>query len=185
MAWRGVNQANNPKYQQNLELCSQPILNKLQEGKGKQLGFRQIPSSSIDQDTHQKRGNMSYKVEKVRDKPIIIFTIEQGFKFEKSTEDVQQEIASIVEGLTKPIFLITDFSRIDMTFSELVLALGNARSGVAGSFSDQRLRNVFVGHDDMVDLAAKSLFQTQYGKIPVLVFTTLDEAIAYAEGMLD
>jgi hypothetical protein len=65
-----------------------------------------------------------------------------------------------------------------------VLALGNARRGDAGSFSDQRLRNVFVGGDDMVDLAAKSLFQTQYGKIPVLVFTTLDEALLYADGML-
>jgi hypothetical protein len=127
---------------------------------------------------------MSYTVEKLKDEPIIIFTIEKGFKFEQNTGTVQLEIADAIEGLPKPVFLITDFSQIDMTFSELVLALGTARSGDAGSFSDQRLRNVFVGHDDMVDLAAKSLFQTQYGKIPVLVFSTLDEALDYAHGML-
>ncbi len=127
---------------------------------------------------------LSYEVEKLRDESIVIFTIKKGFKFDKNTEEVQLEVAAAIEGLPKPIFLVTDFSQIDMTFSELVLALGNARSGDAGSFSDPRLRNVFVGTDDIVDLAAKSLFQTQYGKIPVLVFNSRDEAVAYARGML-
>ena len=127
---------------------------------------------------------MTYEIEHKANR-IIIFRMLPGYHFDNDAAKAQGEVATLLDSIkTQPIFLITDFSRIQMSFGDLVMKLGNNTHGRKGSISDPRVKNIFVGTDELVNLAAESLYQTQYGKLPTLVFTTMSEALTYAEAML-
>jgi hypothetical protein len=127
---------------------------------------------------------MSYVVEKVHAQGIV-FRLLPGYDFDKDSQKAQKDIAALLDQIkAKPIYLVTNFSQIEMSFSDLVLQLGNNTRGREGSISDKRVRNLFVGTDELVSLAADSLIQTQYGKLPTLVFPTEEEAIRYVEAVL-
>lgn len=128
---------------------------------------------------------MSFSVERVQDEAIIILNLKSGYNFEQDTPRAHQQVADIIAQIeTTPVYRITDFSTIDMSFGDLVTALAAATQAEPGSMTDPHIKNVFVGNSEMVDLAADSLIQTQYGKIPTLVFSSLDDALTYARAML-
>lgn len=128
---------------------------------------------------------MVFSVERLEGESIIIFTLLDGYNFELDTPAAHEEIAKYTAEINKkPIYRITDFSKVTMSFTDLVLGLTSGTKEEPGSLADSRLRNLFVGDDDMVEFAAESLIQTQYGKIPTLVFDSMDEAVAYARALL-
>jgi len=130
---------------------------------------------------------MEFEVVKLEAEPIIIFRLNEGYDFELDTRKAHELIAGYADELedsTSTIFRITDFSGITMNFTDLILGLSSGTKAEPGSFADSRLRNLFVGQDDMVEFAAESLIQTQYGKIPTLVFPSMDEALAYARALI-
>lgn len=128
---------------------------------------------------------MVFSVERLEGEAIIIFTLLDGYDFELDTQAAHQEIAKLTDQINqKPLYRITDFSQVTMSFTDLVLGLTSGTKAEPGSLADPRLRNLFVGNDDMVEFAAESLIQTQYGKIPTLVFTSKHEAVAYARALL-
>lgn len=127
---------------------------------------------------------MAFSVERVPDEPIIIMTILRRYDFEKDAPEAHTEVDRLLEEIEGRAYLITDYSQIDLTFSQLVVALGRATRGETGSASDPRIRqNIFVGEGEMVDLAAESLLQTQYGKLPVVVFPSLEKALTYVRAL--
>lgn len=129
---------------------------------------------------------MAFRVEQTPGEPIIIFSIEDRFKFDRDTLTAYAEVSAVLDRIKddKP-FLITDLSGARLTFSDIVMKLGQDTRGHPGSATDPRIRqNLLVGTDELVDMAAQSLMQTQYGKVKTLVFSSLNEALTYARAML-
>ncbi|NDJ34453.1 MAG: hypothetical protein GYB64_07265 [Chloroflexi bacterium] len=128
---------------------------------------------------------MSFVVEQLPDKPVVIIRITDSFDWETETPRIIEEVASLMDGWTdRLIFRVTDFTQAEYKFGEVVQALGAETQGGPGSIADPRVRPIYVGGDDLIQLAAQSTNQTQYGKINVLYFATMDEAMTYIEAVL-
>lgn len=77
------------------------------------------------------------------------------------------------------LYIISDVTELTINFSDLVVGLANATTradrwhvGAPNSTTS------IVGSGEMVALGASSVSQDQYGGAEVLMFATLDEAIA-------
>jgi hypothetical protein len=128
---------------------------------------------------------LNYTVERLAGEPIIIFTLGAGYDFEAETAEAQQELAAAMDEIDGDVYLITDYSAVHMEFEDLLTELQSETQGAPGTFTDLRVRrNLLVGEDEMVGLAAESLYQTQYGKVQVIRVESQDVAIQYARSLL-
>ena len=128
---------------------------------------------------------MAYSVEVLTGEPVVIVRMEKGFKFEQELPEVHEEIARWMKQIeARRVYRVTDFSALTLTFSELQSVLYLETRGGPGSVADARIHNVFIGTGEWVQMAGDSLVQTQYGKIPTLVFSTVNEALIYVRAML-
>jgi hypothetical protein len=130
---------------------------------------------------------MSVTTEKLAGESIVILTligedvqkIMQQFG-PKALHDVQQ-LMSEIEG---PIYYINDFSQFGISFSNLVLALDDITRGQASTLFGPQVHMILVGTSEMVKLWGEAAKQKQYGERKIPVFSSRDEAIAYARQQL-
>jgi hypothetical protein len=128
---------------------------------------------------------MPVTVEKLPDEPIIVCT----FYEPASSADypvLWEKLSQAVEGVDGPIYRITDLSPIKITFGNMVVAIAEeAKSKMPGSAADPRIRSVLIATGTLIEFAAKSITQEQYGAIGVpALFTTLDEALSYCRSQI-
>jgi len=126
-----------------------------------------------------------YSVEALADEPVIVVRIEPEFEFEQDLQAVHEDVARKARAIAaSKVYRIMDFSALTITFSELQSVLYFETRGGPGSAADPRIRNVLVGSGEMINMAADSLGQTQYGRIATPVFATLNEALVYVRATL-
>jgi hypothetical protein len=128
---------------------------------------------------------MNYTVERLADEPIVIFTLGAGYDFEVDTATAKEELAAAMDEIAGDVYLITDYSAVHLEFQDLLTELQAETQGAPGSFTDPRVRRtILVGEDEMVGLAAESLYQTQYGKVRAIQVTSQEMAIQYARTLI-
>lgn len=126
-----------------------------------------------------------HSIEVLADEPVIVVRIEPGFRFEQEMQAIHEEVARKTRAIAaSKVYRIMDFSALTITFSELQSVLYFETRGGPGSAADPRIRNVLVGSGEMINMAADSLGQTQYGRITTPVFSTLNEALVYVRATL-
>jgi hypothetical protein len=82
------------------------------------------------------------------------------------------------------LYLISDVTDVEMSFSEIMLAMHTASKGDEGySVTASNQTNVVVGTDALVQMAVEALKQDQYGSVNIKVFASIDEANAYIDEM--
>lgn len=130
---------------------------------------------------------MAVTYEKLPNEAITIITVsgsvDEGFLL-PGPDEMDREILGIVEETPGHDYLIIDINDVQMSFSELVMVLGGVRREIkemgGGAFVHTNITYLFVGSDDMAELAVKALGQDQYGHIEALLFPTVNEALAFA-----
>ena len=127
---------------------------------------------------------MPATVTRLPNEPIVVVKITPPADPQKEVGEVTQAIAEMFEGKEGPIYRINDFTDANLSFPVLVTGLALETQGLPGSFSDPRVKMVFVGTSDMVELGAKSMRQEQYGGLDILLFATLDDALAHIRAEL-
>ncbi len=131
---------------------------------------------------------MPFNVERLGQESIIILTITGSFEGMAALQDYQEavaQIARIAAEIEGPVYRITDGTAAQINFGNLVMALGEARFGDKGSVSDPRMKSIFVGKSDLMQLAAQSLSQKQYGHLNITLCDSLDNAVALAREQLE
>lgn len=128
---------------------------------------------------------MPFEVTQYQDKPVIISTLTRPFHFDSDTRLLNIEGVKLIDSIGEPVWSIVDFSALDITFSELTVALSSFAKASPGEIKQRVIQFVFVGEDDMASIAAKGVQQDQYGNTASAVFETLDEAIQYIAGAED
>jgi hypothetical protein len=121
---------------------------------------------------------MSFEVQQLKDKPIVVITCHNPFDFTEDIAAANRQVAALLEN-RETITRIIDFTEIEMTFADLVESLATKTRAVPGSLRDTRVQTVFVGTHELVVMKAQSLRQEQYGGLNVPLFESLDEAIAH------
>ena len=122
---------------------------------------------------------MDAALTRLPDEPIVIVEIQPTLDPQKEVYEIADAIAEMFEGEEGPIYRINDFTSIDLPFGGLVMGLGLEAQSRPGSLSDPRIKPIFVGTSDMVELGAKSARQEHYGGLEIWLFATLDEALAH------
>jgi hypothetical protein len=130
---------------------------------------------------------MPFNVERLGSEPIIVFTISGAVGGSDALRDYQaavSKIGQLAAEIPGSVYRITDATSAQLSFGDLVQALGEARSGEKGSVSDPRMKSIFVASHELVQLAGESLKQAQYGQLNIKLCESLDQAITYAREQL-
>ena len=127
---------------------------------------------------------MPASVTRVPNEPIVIVTITPPPDPAHEVSKVAHTIATMFREETGPIYRVNDFTAVNLSFGELVVGLGLEAKGDPGTFTDPRIKTIFVGTSDMVELGAKSARQEHYGGLDILLFATLEDALAHIRAEL-
>lgn len=123
---------------------------------------------------------MAYQLESLLPAEPILVIRYMGDRVEDDIPASTQEIARLLQGMEGPIYRIADFSEANVDLSAFMIGMARSTRGIEGTFSDPRMRPIFVGTQDLINLAVAAARQEQYGGLYIVAFPTLDEALAYA-----
>jgi hypothetical protein len=124
---------------------------------------------------------MAYTVERLTNEPIVVLTVRDPLGPPEMQREAQMKVAEAGADITGAIYRITDLTELTISFGDIVRSLGEeAKSKREGSMSDSHVRSIIVAKDEIIKMAAASLSQEQYGALNIKLFTTRDEAVAYA-----
>jgi hypothetical protein len=108
------------------------------------------------------------------------FRIEPPFDMIAEREATFQQVAALVEDASETVYVIDDFSDVPLRFDDIVLKLAHLTRNKPGSPSDPRIQYLLVGTHEMLELAARSASQRQYGEVEMPLFESIDDALEYA-----
>jgi len=124
----------------------------------------------------------SYTVAKVPDKPIIVVSVVGHFNVEMARA-IYAKIAEIAATIEGPIYRITDIREERTSFADIIGVIKEASTGAAGSTTDPRIKNVFVGDERMARVARDALVR-QTG-VPMPMFAKMEDAFAHINNELN
>jgi len=122
---------------------------------------------------------MSYIIEVLPDEPIILMDV-ADFNVVKDLQPYFDEILALLEAQTEKVALITDARHIKITFSDIVEGLAKITQGNILASHPNTGQIIVVSGSVLSRMAAKALSQSQYGGVSVLIFETVEEALAAA-----
>ncbi|NDJ53056.1 MAG: hypothetical protein GYB68_08240 [Chloroflexi bacterium] len=123
---------------------------------------------------------MPFTIEKLPHEPIVIVKVTPPFSFATDTRRSVRAVADEIRGLPGPIYRISDVSEVTIGFMDLVHALAVMSREEEGGAPDHRLRFIFVGDLEILEMARESARQDQYGNVEIHIFAALDEALDFA-----
>lgn len=124
---------------------------------------------------------MTVHITKLEGLPAILLEHVQPFKVPEDPTMALQEAAAFKKEQGTHIYRILDIRQIDMTFSDMMMAM-EADRGKEGGAGDPDVTTIFIGSGKLVELGTKALAeQDQYGKGKVVMYTTTEEAIDYIQ----
>jgi hypothetical protein len=110
----------------------------------------------------------------------ILVTIIPPPKFPDDVINLSQEVVSFKKAVGGHIYRILDFTKLPMTFSDLVMGMGSDRN-TEGGINDPDVSTIFIGSGEWVEFGVKAFReQAQYGETNVKhVCISVDEALAF------
>lgn len=99
---------------------------------------------------------------------------------------LEQELI-ILRGMSDfPAYIIVDISKVEMSFSDIVHGLGAVtQSDIGKEVAQYDLRILHIGSGDMVEMGADGLRQAQYGANDVVLFESIEAAVAYVKDQVE
>ena len=91
---------------------------------------------------------MSATVTRMPDEPIIVVTVDGHLDVEIARA-LYRQIAELAAQIDGPIYRITDVRKQECSFTEMMGVIKEASQGMAGTTSDPRITNIFVGREKM------------------------------------
>jgi hypothetical protein len=126
---------------------------------------------------------MAYTVQRIPNEPIIVLKVMNPFNPAKEVPEQNAEIAKLSQGVTPPVYLISDLSELKISFSDLVVSLAEVKRDEESAFNNKNLVTLTVGSNEMVRLSVEAAKQKQYGGVNIQIFGSVDEAIAHARSL--
>ena len=124
---------------------------------------------------------MPYEISRLGDEPIIIAIHIDPIKWGQDSKKVTAQVASLAAEIDGWDFRITDLTKTNVTFSELMIGLAAALRSEGGWQSNHQLQPVVVAKQESGwEFQTFATEQEICGKIHVEVVSTLNKDIAYA-----
>lgn len=123
---------------------------------------------------------MPFEVKQVGDEPIIVATIIPPIDTVTEPRLTGQAANAIARRFQSTVYRITDLSRLDLSYEELVMGMADDIKN-----SEPNMEHIFVGTGDMVELATQSMKLPQYGAKGAHMIKSVEEAVAFARKQLN
>ncbi len=127
---------------------------------------------------------MSIEITLLADLPVICVVFHEALTLE-GVQYVFQKSTELTQGMPAPIYRISDIRKAQTSFAEMLKILQAARGGRAGSPTDPRIRQLFVGSNQWINMARNVMEQPQFGGVQIPIFASMDDAIAYVRADLN
>lgn len=123
---------------------------------------------------------MPYRVERVKDAPIILVTYHGPRNEKEEVPAMCREVDAQIRPDESKVFCIHDVSALAIDFSAFASGLAMSKSKLPGSSNDSRIQSILVGSGVLWEIASKTArhIQGEGGEAPL--FSTVEEALAYA-----
>jgi hypothetical protein len=123
---------------------------------------------------------MTFKIQRLPNEPIIVIELSDSFNVQEETVKTFSAIDSLI-GADQSVFLIYLSAIQKISFGDVVFSLAEQTRKTPGSISDPRVKKVIVvGDHPLLKMSSGFIKQAQYGGMEVALFTSSDEALAFA-----
>jgi hypothetical protein len=132
---------------------------------------------------HRERDTMStYQIEKLPGEPILVCTLSDAWSVSNELSATIDQLIEHLDAADEPLYYINDVSSgMKVDLKDVILAANQAARGSNAVFHHPNFREVLLVTDSrLIDLAARGLDSEIFGNVPVSVFGTFEEALAYA-----
>jgi hypothetical protein len=124
---------------------------------------------------------MPYEVSRLGKEPIIIATLIDPIDWARDIKNTTAQVAALAAEIEGRGFRITDLTRTNVSFSELMMGLAAVLRSEGGWLSTPQIQPLVVTTQELGrEFQTFVAEQEQYGKLNIEVFSTLAEAIAFA-----
>lgn len=120
---------------------------------------------------------MPYTVERLPGEPIILLTFTKPYDTEQA-KMASAEVNLIMQNETEKFYRVSDVSQLDNDPRDVVTGFSHHRQLADGSVTDPRLIPVVVGGGMSGVILARSLNVSTQGKVEVLLYDTVEEALS-------
>lgn len=120
---------------------------------------------------------MPTSLERVPKEPVLIATLAGKVTLDEILAIYRESaglLADIPESTHK--YRITDTRTLELTFSEMVLMLAEARKQVGLTTTNPNITVIFVGENEWITMSRNALKQPQYGGVDIKAVDSFDEA---------
>jgi hypothetical protein len=123
---------------------------------------------------------MPYTVQRLPSEPIIVVSWSNPTDSAKDSLKMSAEVDALIAPDENHIYCVQDFRNLKVDFSSMVTGMATQREKRPGAAGDPRLRTIMVGSGLLWELASKGAKQLQYGGLDIPLFSSVDDAVAYA-----
>jgi hypothetical protein len=124
---------------------------------------------------------MPYQVSRLGHEPIIIATLTDPIDWAQDIKKTTAHVAALAAEFEGRGFRITDLTQTNVTFSELMMGLATVLRSEGGWLDNPRITPLVVTTQELGrEFQAFVAEQEQYAKLHIEIFSTLEQAIAYA-----
>ncbi len=126
---------------------------------------------------------MATQVKIFPDEPFLIATVEDPPK-PSDPGDIRVAGLKFKKERGGHLYRVLDFRKTKMTFDIMVNAMAEERNSPGGA-GDPDITSAIVGTTELVAFGAKALKeQKQYGKLPVELFSTVEDALVWIRAQI-
>jgi hypothetical protein len=121
---------------------------------------------------------MSVNIEYRPEHKVIIATSQEPYAPAEETIQIMGELQKRLTENKGNIHFVSDLRSVKISFSDLVEGMALAFRTPGSAFADPRVKVYVVGNQEFVDIGAKAATeQSQYGRVPIQVFNSVEGAL--------
>jgi ethanolamine utilization protein EutA (predicted chaperonin) len=124
----------------------------------------------------------SYQINKLRDEPIIVVTVDADFDFLVDFQEVLPEVMATLDAQSEPSYFISEIpGGLGMNYNQVIESMALVAQDENSLYHHPMVIEVlWATQDKFWQMVGEGLATDAYGNVKIKVFYTVDEALAYA-----
>jgi hypothetical protein len=125
----------------------------------------------------------THEIEKLPGEPILVSTVFGAWSSGDELElgDSLDQVIEYLDAADEPLYYVADVSGLKLDLPDMILTANQTARGSKAILHHPNLREFLVVTEaKLIELASRGLGSEVFGNVPVAVFQTLEEALAYA-----
>ena len=122
-----------------------------------------------------------FTVEVLPNEPVVLITLHADFVIEADQDQAIAAVRAVLDTLDEPVFYLNDIQALaPAELDDVLTAAALVTQGDETIYRHPKIRaNILISPNRLVKFAAQGLDAEPFGFVTLLVFDTLDEALAY------